>query len=198
MRAGVGKDDLLRKQMQTLMGNNHRMSKSIDEAVEVADRARKYILGLAWAKAVGMRPSKAEIAKVMSAIQGIKYPEKILQRTLDGKISRAEAQAFKAVYPNEYENLKKVVVEKIMALEADGEVLPFATRIRMSYVFGIKADRKMSLRYMTEMAQMRNASAQQQGQGQNPQSAKRETAAPELHTMFEETSETIAARTMEK
>ena len=191
LQQSIGREDDMRAELiKNLQGNSNQMESAIDEAVATAARARNYLLGMALSRAMGHKPSKWEVARFLGAVHGVKYPEKITKRVLSGQATVAELEAYKAVYPRDYEALRKLTAEKINSMNGSGKSLPFAVKVRLSMAFDIDIDEKISLQYMSEMEQSRMG-----GESGDPQQATRSregtNQVPELHTLFENRTETL-------
>jgi len=82
----------------------------------------------------------AELRKYALVRQAVLEPKKVLQRIKAGIVTKEEIDTIRHVYPGLYATLRDNLVD---ALAEAGDKVPYAKRVRLSYVFGFAATPEM-------------------------------------------------------
>jgi len=109
-------------------------------------------------------PSGTELAKFERYLTAIEKPTEVLKNFADGKMSREESEALKAVYPNIFGRLQ----EQALAYVGENPQLPYNKKLQLGILLDIPTD--PSLAPMNILGLQSNFSQQPQDEGQ-PQPA---------------------------
>lgn len=118
----------------------------ITAAGNVAERRHAYLLKLLPPKAVptlgGRTPriNPEDVRKLLAADRALDNPASILDDLLDGHVSHEGVKAVKAVYPEQFASMQRQLADEMSGLAAQGEVLPYAQRVRIGLAFDLPTD----------------------------------------------------------
>lgn len=86
------------------------------------------------------RPSDMEMRKFARYVAAVEDPGAVEERVADGTITPEDAEAYRAVYPERFEDFRRQVVEKLSSLR---QTLPYERRVALSIFTGVPVDPAM-------------------------------------------------------
>lgn len=119
-------------------------------------------------------PSKMEIQKFNRYAQIVDKPMTVLQHVKDGTLLSQDIETMQAVYPALYENMKQVVLDKMINTVSKKPAfeIPYKTRLGLSMFLGQNLDSSLSSQSIQSSQLALTSAAIEQAQKQQMQSAR--------------------------
>ncbi|MBV6514150.1 MAG: hypothetical protein FMNOHCHN_03740 [Ignavibacteriaceae bacterium] len=103
---------------------NSKIPRSPLENTDMEQFARKY------------KPSDAEISKFSRYLQAVEDPGSVIDDFGSGQLTREQVEAMQAVYPQLYNNMRNIVIDKVV----EREDIPYDRRMQLGILLQVDAD----------------------------------------------------------
>jgi len=100
---------------------------------------------------VKKQPSDLDMSKFVTASRVIDDPSIMLEHMKEGKISRDEVDAVKAVYPEIYKDIQSKVMQELSNMAAKDKTLPYDKVIQLGILLDIPADKTLRPDFIQSM-----------------------------------------------